>query len=61
VRTRHHMRPLLRFFIEKVPFFHPAPHPGRRRTRSSPICNPASHRPLQARVMHNHAWAQTPV
>jgi hypothetical protein len=41
VWTRHHMRPLLRLLIKKVPLFH-RHLAGRRPARQpSPICNPA--------------------
>jgi hypothetical protein len=61
VRTGHHMRPLLRPLIKKVAFFHPTPHPVLGMVYGpNPICNPASDTPLQARVMHNHAWASKP-
>jgi hypothetical protein len=41
VRTRHHMRPLLRLFIKKVPLFHMHLAGRRPVLLPSPICNPA--------------------
>jgi hypothetical protein len=61
VRTGHHMRSLFRPLIKKVAFFHPTPHSVSGSSyEPNPICNPASDAPLQARVMHNHAWASKP-